>query len=197
MGRFLNVGGSAVSIGGGGGSETILAYDYDVGAWRWASGALGHDSIVDWSTGSTVALALGSTGVSLTGATPMVILATGATDKSLVMASTGTPPALMPRWVDSSNFVLWNPQLTGSTGRLRSRSGGVNTDETSATLYSSASNWGFQLVGNTLNLYGNGSLVATRTITAHASSTKAAIGHQSSSGSVTITRLQNGTVVFV
>lgn len=196
-GRFLRVSGFPVSIGGNP-NEILLAFDIDANAWIWASGQMQQTSLESWnSPGSAVTVGALSTGASITGNTPTVVLETGSADKKFVLSSTGQAPTLHPRWVDASNFVAWNPQLTGSTGRLRTRTAGSNTDETSAALYSSATNWGIEVIGNTINMYGNGVLVATRTVTAHASSTKAAIGHQNASGTVTVTRLQDGTIQFV
>jgi hypothetical protein len=199
-GRFLNVGGVATDLGGGGGStaELLVAFDVDAAAWMWASGELAQVEIASWnSPGSAIGVALAAGGLSLTGNTATVVVESGAADKAFALASTGVAPMLFPRWVDSNNFVAWNPQVSGSTGRLRVRTAGANTDETAAGLYSAATNWGVEVVGNTVNLYGDGALVATRTVTAHASTTKAAFGHQGTSGTVTLGRVQNGTVALL
>lgn len=194
-GRFLNVGGSPVSIGGGTPQLGLIAFDGNTGVA--ASGSFRFKEVISWAGAVGSAAGQADTdGFLLSGNTPTLILETSAADKAFAFDVTGVAPMVMVRWLDPSNFIAWNPLFDATNGRFRVRTAGVNTDETIPGLRSNAGYWGVEVVGNTINMYGDGVLVASRTSSLHASATKAGIGHQSTSGTAKITRLKNGTVLL-
>lgn len=193
-GRFLNVAGSAVDLGGGGVTvSSLIGFEETSGNWAAPVWNLASPGIGSWfSTSTAMTLTTDSAGLTITGNTGAIYLTSGSGDRKFAVRYSSGLGVLFPRWVSSASYVSWTPNLDGTNGRFRIRNGGANTDETAASLFASANEYGVEVIGNTINFYAAGALIASRSTATHSTATAIAFGNSNTTGSIKIERFKAG-----